>query len=382
MGRKVLFVDDEPNVLQSIRRSLCKNFDIETAESGQQGLDMLAANGSYAVIVSDMRMPKMSGVEFLAEAKRRAPDSIRMMLTGNADQQTAVDAVNVGDIFRFMNKPCDGEELSDALTRGIRQYELITAEKELLEQTLHGSINALADVLALSNPEVFGSTSRSKSRVSKIVEKLGLEDGWVYESAAMLCKLGCVGVPEDLVRRRFCGAELGDDEFLAFADHVNVGARIVTAIPRMEGVARAIQYQQKGFDGSGYPQDSVKGTDIPLGGRILKVVLDYDFFENSGAGMEGALQRLRSNAAKYDPEILAALAQCLKADDNLAVSTISIMKLDDSMSMAEDLYTSDGALLIAKGQQVTLSVRRHLQNYRQRGLIEGEVVVRHAGAAG
>ncbi len=377
MARKVLFVDDEPNVLQSIRRSLRKSFDVDTAEGGQEALDKMAANGSYAVIVSDMRMPGMNGVEFLSEAKKRAPDSVRMMLTGNADQQTAVDAVNHGDIFRFLNKPCGPEDLTNALQSGIRQHELITAEKELLEQTLHGSIDALANVLALSNPEVFGSTSRSKNRIHKIVEHMGLDDNWIFESAAMLCKIGCIAVPEDLVRRKVTGHKLDADEYAEFAEHATIGAKLVSTIPRMEDVAKAIQYQEKCYDGTGFPKDGVRGEDIPLGGRMLKVVLDYDAIEASGAQMADAIERLKSTPEKYDPQVLAAFEASMQADEGLVVSTVSIMQLDDSMVVAEDLKTAEGVLLIAKGQETTLSVRRHLQKYRDKGLIGSDVVVRH-----
>ncbi len=380
MTKKVLFVDDEPNVLQSIRRSLRKEFDIDTAEGGEEALGKLNANGGYAVIVSDMRMPGMNGVEFLSQAKAQFPDSVRMMLTGNADQQTAVDAVNHGDIFRFMNKPCAPDELASAVRSGLRQHELITAERELLEQTLRGSIDALASVLSLSNPEVFGSTCRYKNRVQQLAETLRLDDVWQYESAAMLCKMGCVAIPEDLVRRKVGGHKLADDEYAEFAEHASIGADLVKNIPRMENVAEAIRYQEKNFDGSGYPKDGVKGDSIPLGARLLKVVLDFDAIESSGAQIEEALERLKSHAVRYDPKVLAAFEQSLQKDLTLQTATVSIMKLDDSMILAEDLKTADDILLIAKGQETTLSVRRHLQNYRDKGLIGNEVIVQMTGA--
>ncbi len=379
MTKKVLFVDDEPNVLQSIRRSLRKEFDIDTAEGGEEALGKLNANGGYAVIVSDMRMPGMNGVEFLSQAKAQFPDSVRMMLTGNADQQTAVDAVNHGDIFRFMNKPCAPDELASAVRSGLRQHELITAERELLEQTLRGSIDALASVLSLSNPEVFGSTCRYKNRVQQLAETLRLDDVWQYESAAMLCKMGCVAIPEDLVRRKVGGHKLADDEYAEFAEHASIGADLVKNIPRMENVAEAIRYQEKNFDGSGYPKDGVKGDSIPLGARLLKVVLDFDAIESSGAQIEEALERLKSHAVRYDPKVLAAFEQSLQKDLTLQTATVSIMKLDDSMILAEDLKTADDILLIAKGQETTLSVRRHLQNYRDKGLIGNEVIVQMTG---
>jgi DNA-binding NtrC family response regulator len=201
MTDRILFVDDEPNVLSSIRRSLRNKFSVETAGGGDEALRKLRTDEEYAVIVSDMRMPGMSGVEFLAEAKKLAPNSVRLMLTGNADQQTAVDAVNVGDVFRFLNKPCQGDELSKSLTVAVRQYQLITAEKELLESTLRGSIKALSDVLALSSPEIFGRATRLRNHVRRFAMQLKLDDVWQHESIALLSQIGCAAISEDLVKR-------------------------------------------------------------------------------------------------------------------------------------------------------------------------------------
>src|SRR5258708_28798973 len=100
---KILFVDDEPNVVEAYQRSLRRDFQNAIATSGAQALEMIAAGGPYAVVVSDMRMPEMDGVQFLTKASELAPDTVRIMLTGNADQQTAIEAVNQGHIFRFLN---------------------------------------------------------------------------------------------------------------------------------------------------------------------------------------------------------------------------------------------------------------------------------------
>jgi len=375
MSNKILFVDDEPNVLQSIRRSLRKEFDLDTAEGGEEALRMLSANGSYAIIVSDMRMPGMNGVELLSQAKIESPDTVRMMLTGNADQQTAVDAVNHGDIFRFLNKPCQPEELANAIRSGLRQHELITAEKELLEDTLRGSIKALADVLSLTNPEVFGRTTRFKNRVRNVADELRLSDVWQFESAAMLSQIGCVAIPEDLVRRRTGGQKLSASEMSEFAAHAGIGADLVKSIPRMENIAEAIRYQEKNYDGSGYPNDTIKGADIPLGARLLKVVLDFDAFETSGAQAQDALDRLGHQATKYDPAVLAAFEKTIRQDMALRTTSVNITQLTDAMVLAEDLRTADDILLIAKGQETTLSARRHLQSYRDRGLIGDTIIV-------
>lgn len=375
MSKRILFVDDEPNVLQSIRRSLRKQFDVDTAEGGEKALQMLTANGSYAVIVSDMRMPGMNGVELLSQAKIDSPDTVRMMLTGNADQQTAVDAVNHGDIFRFLNKPCQPEELSKAISSGIRQHELITAEKELLQNTLRGSIKALADVLSLANPEIFGRMTRLKTRMQHTAEVMGLADVWRYESVAMLSQIGCVAVPEDLVKRRIGGHKLANDEHADYAAHAAVGADLVGSIPRMEYVAEGIRYQEKNFDGSGYPKDRKKGDDIPIAARLLKVVLDFDGLESAGTPPDIAIERMKNATGVYDPAILDAFDRSMQQDLSLAAISVNIMQLTDNMILAEDVNSSNGILLIAKGQETTLSARRHLQNYKDKGLIGSSVIV-------
>ena len=143
MNSRILFVDDEPNVLQAYSRTLRKQFDISTVTSGAAGLETAANDGPFAVVVSDMRMPEMDGVEFLSRMKASSPDTVRIMLTGNADQQTAIDAVNKGDIFRFLNKPCPPDNMADSLNSALEQHRLINAEKELLESTLKSSMEAL-----------------------------------------------------------------------------------------------------------------------------------------------------------------------------------------------------------------------------------------------
>ena len=375
MSKKVLFVDDEPNVLQSIRRSLRKQFDLDTAGGGEEALEMMASNGTYAVVVSDMRMPGMNGVELLSAAKKRWPDTVRIMLTGNADQQTAVDAVNHGDVFRFLNKPCEAEDLAQAVNVGFRQHELITAEKELLEKTLRGSIKALADVLSLANPEVFGRTTRYKTHVSRLANELGLDSVWQLESAAMLSQIGCVSLPEDLVRRKANGDPLSDAEKTEYAAHAGVGADLIKTIPRMDAVAEAIRYQEKNFDGTGFPADATKGEEIPLGARLLKIVADFDALESTSPDTASAIGKLKQQAAWYDPTILAALEKTVTSAAAQTAQTVQIRNLTDSMVLAEDVVTADNVLLIAKGQETMLSARRHLQNYLAKGLIEDGIRV-------
>jgi serine phosphatase RsbU (regulator of sigma subunit) len=140
---KILFVDDDANLLASFRRQLRKQFQIETAIGGSEGLDLVEQNGPYSVIVSDFRMPHMDGIEFLTRVREIAPDTVRIMLTGNADMQAAIQAVNEGNIFRFLTKPCSADVLGESLNTGIEQYQQVTREREYNEKSRHSMALAM-----------------------------------------------------------------------------------------------------------------------------------------------------------------------------------------------------------------------------------------------
>src|SRR5207248_10115053 len=178
MSEKILLVDDDENLLAGLRRQLRQRFDLQTAQGGYAGLEALAENGPFSVVVSDMRMPVMNGVRFLARVKERYPDTVRMMLTGNADMDVAIQAVNEGNIFHFLTKPCTPDTLSLALQNGIRQHNLIIAERELLEKTLNGSIRLLTEILSTADPEIFGRAQQMRDQVRKLAELMNLTNAW------------------------------------------------------------------------------------------------------------------------------------------------------------------------------------------------------------
>ena len=149
---KVLCVDDEPQVLEGLALHLRRSYDVVTATSGAAALDVLGKDGVTAVIISDMRMPAMDGAAFLSRARQLVPDATRILLTGQSSLAAAIGAVNDGHIFRFLTKPCAPPALMAAVGDGAEQHRLVRAEKVLLEQTLHGSIKAMTDILALANP--------------------------------------------------------------------------------------------------------------------------------------------------------------------------------------------------------------------------------------
>ena len=365
MAEKILFVDDDENVLMGYRRQLHKQFAVDTALGGEYGLSMIASQVPYAVIVADMRMPGMDGILFLSKVKEKCPDSVRVMLTGNADQQTAINAINEGNIFRFLTKPCPHETMVKTLAAGIEQYRLVTAEKELLEQTLKGCVKVLTDVLTLVNPTAFGKASRVQHFVQAICNEHKVESSWQTEVAAMLSQLGCIAISEEILKKIYSGEDLTGQELQAFYAHPQIGSGLVSAIPRMEKVAEIIAYQERRLNESGTPGYFKSGEDIPLGARILKLALDFDALTATGMTHAKACETIQGRSGWYDKNIVDTLKKIIAIDKGYEVRFVRANELAKNMTLAEDIKNSAGVLLAATGCEVTPLLRIRLFNLVQ-----------------
>ncbi|MGD0412246.1 MAG: HD domain-containing phosphohydrolase, partial [Verrucomicrobiota bacterium] len=301
-------MDDEPNVLFAIQRQLHQQFEVQTASGPIAGLEALQNGRGYAVVVADMGMPAMNGVEFLAKAREMAPDVVRVMLTGYVNQSTAVEAINQGHIFRFLNKPCSTEKLIQAVEAAVAQHNLIIAERDLLENTLGGSLKVLSEILALAEPKIFGQAEALRDAVRRLAASLNVTPAWDLEAAALLSQIGSVTIPPELILKSRLGHALNAGEIEVFNQVPSVGSSLLAHIPRLEGVARIILYQNKNFDGSGFPEDAVAGEAIPLGARMLKLLVDLARLESDGLARPAALAQLRARSGWYDPRLLEAVA--------------------------------------------------------------------------
>ncbi|TWT34323.1 HD domain-containing phosphohydrolase [Blastopirellula retiformator] len=362
MTNRILLVDDEPNILSGYRRHLRKNFEVEVAEGGKRALEILDAEGPFAVVVSDMQMPDVSGLTVLTHAADKYPDTTRIMLTGNADQETAVTAVNQGRIFRFLNKPCQPDALAAAINVGLRHYELIKAEQALLTKTLAGSVSLLTEVLSMVNPVAFGRTSHIRRTVSGICGQLKLQNAWEIDVAAMLSQVGFVTIPEAVLQRYYNGSSLTPEETASIEDHPRVGKTLIAKIPRLKGVAEIIGAQRLRYDGKDAPKSGgAVGDDIPTGARILKLVTDFDALTAQGIGAPDAISQLTARAGAYDTSLLPLL---MKAVDACYVTRlVKLIDLNDSMVFEEAVETTSGQVLVASGQQVSPSIRERLLSF-------------------
>ncbi|SMF04151.1 HD domain-containing phosphohydrolase [Desulfovibrio gilichinskyi] len=352
MKFKILLVDDEPNVLSALKRQLRGDYDVETSEDPTLAIRALNNKVPFAAVISDFRMPKMNGIEFLKEVRKRSPETTRIMLTGYADLDNAIRAVNDGHVFRFLTKPCENEVLLENLKEGVDQYELVTGKRILLEKTLKGSVELLGEITSLVKPEAGARINRVRRYVRYLAEKKGVKDFWRYDIATMLSQLGTLILPPGTLDILLEGKELNPEQLQMFEMHPVIAKSLVAKLPRLEAIAEMISYQLKGFDGSGTPRDAVKGEKIPLGGRILRIALDYDLQLQHEDNPKKAFANIEEVSELYDPELLYYLEGMLGVEARYVVKELGIDELYPGMILYEDVASTQGAMLLRKSLEL------------------------------
>lgn len=360
---KILIVDDDEAVLDSCRRAFFGEFKIDTANNGQSALERLDQNGPYAVVVVDMQMPGMNGIELLAEIRKKEPDTVRMMLTGNADQQTAVRAVNEGHIYQFLNKPCPVDVFAVAFKAGIHHYRMLMAEHHLLEKTLGGSIRLLTEILAIVQPRSFGRAVKLREYARTFAEHCGIRRSWEIQLAAMLSQLGHVTIPSYVTDKLHAGRFVSPKEKEVVAGLPSVTSNMLRKIPRLEHVAQIVLYQQKHFDGKGFPNDGISGKEIPIGSKILKALSDLIDLESHGSSKNEAFEHMRSRQGWYDPEILRQLSTWEHKffKNGHASRLIRVSDLKPGLTLLSDIKAKDGKVIVSKGFRLTST---HIEQIR------------------
>ncbi len=356
MVKRILFVDDDPRVLQAFERQFYKRFEIRTAIGPELGLQTLAAEGPFATVVSDLRMPGMNGIEFLTRVRQASPDTVRVMLTGDADLSAAMAAVNEGKIFQFLTKPCPSEMLTRTLDSALEQHRLITAERELLESTLRGSIGVLSEILGLVNPQAFSRAQRIRRYVQHIVETLNLPDRWQYELAAMLSQIGCVTVPPDTLDKFYKQQPLSLAEQQILAQQNSVGHNLLAKIPRLESVAQMVAEQAM-------PWDEPSEVDIvKTGAQLLKVASDCDEQVMRGIPLTVVLAKM-AEKLEYRPMFVTALQKLQVEEAKSETRWLKLSQMKPGMIVGAGIYSQTGLLLLAKGQEITDSAMARLNSF-------------------
>jgi response regulator RpfG family c-di-GMP phosphodiesterase len=366
---KILCVDDEPNVLAGLALHLGRPYEMSTAGDGATALHLMETAGPFAVVMSDMRMPGMDGATFLHRACELAPDTTRLLLTGHADLSAAIAAVNDGHIFRFLTKPCPPDQLLIACAAAVRQHELVSAEHVLLDQTLHGSIKALMDVLALTHPAAFGRSLRIRGHVTELAATIGLRDRWQVVLAAMVSQLGCISLTDEVAEKLYYGRPLDPEERAAVERVPDVTRQILASIPRLEGVLAILERMH----GPLSPARIDPADPIAIGARLLRLVSEYEALEVGGMEPAAAIETLRGRGG-YDPTLLDAFQGLHHETAVEEVREIPMAAVREGMVFAQDVLLANGVLLVARGFEVTAGFVARARNY-PRGTVREPVRV-------
>jgi ActR/RegA family two-component response regulator len=362
MSDRVLFVDDEPNVLDGIRRQLRNRVEVETAVGAAAGLELINSKGPFAVVVSDMRMPEMSGARFLAKVNEIAPDTVRMVLSGQADLDTTVAAVNEGHIFRFLMKPCDTDKLIQSLNSGIEQYRLVNAERHLLENTLNATVRVLVEVLGLINPAAQQRATQIEKYAEAASSALNVPGAWKYRLASMLSQLGCITLPAETLSKVYGGQPLSDEENKLYESHPEVAGKLLGQIPRLEDVSGMVAGQLRAPAKDFAQGDAKSWKPQALGAAILWTAVRFDQLVNQGRSPQAAAQQIRQLAPHLPAPIVDAMIKAPAATGGRRESrSVTVNGLAVGMILESEVLSAKGIRLVPKGAEITGSLLGRLR---------------------
>ncbi|MFQ5554436.1 MAG: response regulator [Acidimicrobiia bacterium] len=364
MNRRVLLVDDEERVLEGYRRVLRKHFEITTALSGKEGLEAAEGNGGYAVIVSDYRMPEMNGVQLLSKVRELYPDTVRIMLTGQADLAAIVAAINESDVFRFLSKPCPADALAAVLNSGIEQHRLVSAEKELLEETLRQTVDVLFEVLGLVDPATHMLSAGLRDRVADICGAMALDHAWEFELAAMMSQLGTIALPPETVAKHRGGKKLSETDSVMMDQHPQSAYNLLVKIPRLERVARMVLNQARPPGSKPLHQDAPDDEDIEaMGAHLVNIALTFEGLLQNALTPAAAIERLRGQGGTpFRMRAIDTLEAASRETARYVHLTVGLDELEAGMELDADVKTPGGLLLLATDQLLT---EAHLQRLRR-----------------
>jgi response regulator RpfG family c-di-GMP phosphodiesterase len=411
----LLLVDDEPGILSALRRLLRPaGYRIQTAESGRAGLEILERD-AVDLVISDMRMPEMDGAAFLERVRAQWPETTRILLTGYSDVTSTIDAINRGEIFRYIAKPWDDNDLRlivrDALERRRLQNEnarllaLTQAQNEELKDLNSGledkvrqrtaeieqinsflnlandklkqnflvSIKMFSGLMELRAGVMAGHSRRVADLSRKLAAQLGVDPREQQNIffAGLLHDVGKIGFPDNLITKpvsRMTGEDLG-----RYRKHAIAGESALMPLDELKDVARIVRSHHERFDGQGFP-DGLQGLNIPFGARIISVVNDYDglqigtLAEKRMTADEAKTLIAQSREKRYDPQVVDAFVELLGGltKEIVRERPVSHPDLKVGMVLARDLVSREGALLLAADFILDVTLIKQIQDYAHR----------------
>jgi response regulator RpfG family c-di-GMP phosphodiesterase len=383
----ILVVDDTPEDVVLLVEFLKGVFRVKVALKGSRALELAAAEPPDLILL-DVMMPEMDGYDVCRKLKgdpatREIPV---LFLTSKDSLQNEARGFASGGAD-YITKPFSPALVLARVRTQLEQRRLLTAEKDLLEKTFKGALAAILGMISLAEPASCEWSLRLSELAEQVAGQLGMEEPWMVGLAAALSQIGTLGVPAEVLARIKTGGILKTEERMAYNRVPDLGFQLLKDIPRLEGVAEMVYYSQKNFNGGGFPHDLLEGTEIPLGGRILRACLG---FMHAYSGKRDPLQCISDlllNRSFYDPEVTFALNNIIQGgffyepekEKGAGALEIPIKDLVAGQILDSSIETKEGQLLIRGGTVLGPGHLRNLANYASKGAIKGPVTVRAAG---
>ena len=306
-----------------------------------------------------MRMPEMNGATMLSEIKKRDHEVVTVLLTGHTDFESAMAAVNEGNVFRMLSKPCPPDTLIKVLNAGLEQHDLIKSKRILLDKTLRGAVDALAQSLSTAKPLFFGRAQRVRRLANELADMLNVPNRWRVDVASVFSQLGYISLPESVCEDVYHKKDLSPEVKKLVKKLPGDIQNLIGKIPGLEEVDAILQKIDVQYR---YEENDGKGTRLLA--SILRVSLDFDFYEELGHDRSVIVQTLKARKDEYDPLVTNSLSNLLVvAEQKFQLEEISIKNLEVGMRLAQELRLDDGFLIASCGADVDRQLLKVIRNY-------------------
>jgi CheY-like chemotaxis protein len=380
MPRTLLCVGDDSRLISFYDQLLQKHLSFRWASNPAEALEILRTEHTHKLLLMDMRVATEDQSLFLSKCARLAPNVMKILLVEQEEQDAAIRLLNDGKIARIMPRHYPPEILIETLHTCFCEQDQRAKDRELLKGTIDGAVKLLAEVLMGADPMAFGRGQILREYASQFYRSLyGCVVPWDIELACTLLSIGYVTIPPNILYRARAGHDLTDQEERQLLAAPQAGSALLSCIPRLESVAEIVLYQNKNFDGSGFPSDGVAGSAIPFGARLFRVLADLMRWEAAGDGRCTAYAKLEDESHLYDPSILDACKCGLKfatsGKHERVSQVISLDELGVLDVLSKPLPTRAGLLVAPEGTVVSKLTLRKIRNFAKLNLIRSEVSV-------